>query len=564
MWKRFLCKRNLLYLGSIIILIPIISYCSVQVSVMFGKTIDNFSDEYKFIKYVIMFGITSLLVYICEKILLLLLEERLATNFLLTLHQLIVDKVSSIEYERFIQWNKIELFQMCSRDIYDVKNFSFNSIIKFLMGTITGILAIIELTKIYYIFPIIAGVIYVSALLIVKPLGKISKKVSNNLRDSEKFVTSSFMGILSCFEVIKAFGRSDTEICKFEKANEQYNANVIKSKIAINFYKTLNRVINAIAPVAIVLVGSLHYKNGNITIGQMITAIGLLASICYPIQSFGEIFIQAKNSWFKIANIISFLGELDEILLYNIHENEFCGDIKFENVYYKSGINYILNNISFKIPYGKKTAIIGQTGSGKSTIANLISGLIRESAGSIFFGDIEICDKNRAALRRSISYVHSATFLINDTLNKNLELGIPEKEKLESIIELLGIRKIADSLSNGFMTILGTGGHPLSSGQEKRIGLARGLSMNRNYYLLDEVTTGLDEEAAEQVINLINENMNEKTIILITHDLSKMKEFDHIIMVNNGYVCGEGKHMELYQMCKDYRELYNGKRERKV
>lgn len=410
----------------------------------------------------------------------------------------------------------------------------------------------------------IAGAIYIFSLLIIKPLGRWNKKYSNDVRNSEKAITSSFLEILNHFELIKIFGRSGSEVSKLEQANDDYNANIIKSKIVTNFYNALNRVVNAVAPIAIVLVGSLQYKNGNITIGQVITAVGLLASICYPIQSFGDIFIQTKSMGFKISNISKFLKEPDEIKVWNSGVNACSGDIKFHNVAYQVDETFVLNNITFSIPYGKKTAIIGQTGSGKSTIANLISGLIKTSSGSITFGNTTVSDNNRTVLRHSISYVHSTTFFIHDTLMSNLELCHPEENKLKYISAALGANDIAKSLPKGFQTILGCNGQKLSGGQEKIVGLVRGLSIDRNYYLLDEVTTGLDEKVRAQVMNFLHNDMAGKTIMVITHDLHGIHEFDNIVMIDNGYVCGEGSHAELYQKCEEYRELYNGGKDEKV
>lgn len=560
MWKKVFSVKNSVYFLCIIILIPVVSYSSVQVSVLFGRSIDHFSDANGFTRYVILLAITSFIAYFSEKICLLFIEDKLSNNVIIALHNLTIRKMYHIEYGRFSQWSKSDLFQMLSKDIYDIKNVSFRGFIRLTIGVITGIIAAIELANIYFIFPMIAGTIYFLSLLIVRPLSRLSKKYSDDVRNNEKAITSNFMGILDHFELVKIFGRSEQEIDKLEKANNDYNSSIIKSKITTNFYKTLNRVTNAVAPVAIVLVGSWQYKSGNITIGQLIAAVGLLASICYPIQSFGEIVIQMKAVWFKFTNIIKFLNEPNEPLVSNAKNNEFSGDIEFKDVNYQVNGISVLNRISFRIPYGKSTAIIGQTGSGKSTIANLISGLVKVSSGDIFFDDTIISDKNRALLRHSISYIHSSTFFIHDSLMNNLKLCHPQENRLNAISASLGVNDIVNSLTDGYQTILGPNGQKLSGGQEKRIGMVRGLAVNRNYYLLDEVTTALDEKASAQVMEFLHKDMDGKTMIVITHDLSGIQEFDNIIMIDKGCICGEGSHAELYQNCEKYRELYHGKK----
>ena len=564
MWEKSSNIKSILLLLGIIILIPIISYLSVQISVYFGLAIDYFLLEEKFYDCIMMLGLTSVFAYIGEKVVLAYFEEAISNNIVINFHDKLVKKINSIEYGRFLQWNKSDLFQMCSKDIFVIKDISFHSIISLVLGCVTGIMAVIELAQIYVWFPVIVIAIYLLSLVVVKPISKMSKKYSSEVRNSEKTITRVFMELLAKFELIKSFGRFEQYVQSFSNANDNYNKNIIKAKIASNFYRTLNRVINAIAPIAIVLVGSLEYRNGCVTIGEMVTAVGLLSSISYPIQSVGQLAVQIKTNGFKINHMINFLGEADECKDFNYTIHEFKGDIKFSNVSYKIGETIVLNNISFTIPYGKKTALIGSTGSGKSTIANLLSGLLKSTEGTIFFGDCAITDENRAGIRYSLSYVPSSTFLINDTLEKNLNIFSVENRQLKRIKELLGITALADCLPLGFQTKLGNKGQHLSGGQQKKIGIARGLSIDRNYYLLDEVTTGLDKNASSQITNFIFNRMEEKTILHITHDISEIKNYDHIVMLDNGQVCGEGTHDELYLLCEKYRELYDGKEKREI
>ena len=203
----------------------------------------------------------------------------------------------------------------------------------------------------------------------------------------------------------------------------------------------------------------------------------------------------------------------------------------------------ILSNVSFTIPYKKKTAIVGKTGSGKSTTMSLLSGLLTGTEGSLFVGGERITESNRGTLLKSVSSIPSTTYLVNDTLRNNLRLGEVNSGVLAQVIESFGMDKLAMNLPNGYDTVIGPTGVQLSGGQQKLVGLARGLSVNRNFFLLDEVTTGLDDHAVEKVMSYLLEM--DQTLVLITHNLKYIDRMDHIILFDDGRVVASGTYLSV-------------------
>lgn len=219
-----------------------------------------------------------------------------------------------------------------------------------------------------------------------------------------KKTTRVFFDLVDHFTLLKSFGRIGDRIHAFEQENNTFNETTVRSKICLNFYKTLTRVINSVAPVLIVCISIPSFASGTITAGQLVTAVSLVSTLCVPIQNFGDIYLSIKKTWFKIKEIDEVLCEKDEQQM-EVSENLLHGDISFNNVSYRINDVNILSNVSFTIPYKKKTAIVGKTGSGKSTTMSLLSGLLTGTEGSLFVGGERITESNRGTLLKSVSSI---------------------------------------------------------------------------------------------------------------------------------------------------------------
>lgn len=535
-------RKNVVLLVGVALIIPLISVLNVQISVRFGDVIDYMLVEDAFWRALLVLVMITGLTYIFDKIILSFLLTMFSNGFVTDLHGALVRKFRTMEYAAFLNREPDSLFQICSKDIYDIQEFSVDSIIRFIISLFTGILAAGELWRINKMYPAAALLIYVVSLAITKPLGKRSERYAGGIRESEKSLTRIFFDLLDHFALLKSFGRVNDRISAFETENETFNETTVRSKICLNFFKTLTRVINSAAPVLIVCISISGFANGEITAGQIVAAVSLVSTLCVPIQNFGNIYVSVKRIWFKIKEIDAVLCEKDERQAAE-GENLLRGDIVFEQVGYKVKDTNILSQVSFTIPFGKKTAIVGKTGSGKSTTMNLLSGLLACTEGRISVGGTEITEENRGALLKSVSAIPSVTYLVNDTLRNNLELGKTDKAELKRTAEKLKLDALAESLPNGYDTAVGANGVQLSGGQKKLIGLARGLSVNRNFFLLDEVTTGLDDGAVETVMQYLLEQ--EKTLVMITHNLKYIERMDHIILFDNGHVAASGTYEEI-------------------
>ena len=537
MKKLFINKKNVMFVIGIAVVMPLLSLMNVQMSVQFGAVIDRMQITSVFIRSLLALIVITALTYFLDKILLSFFLTRLSCNFVTSLHHALIRKFHTMNYPSFLKRNPTGLFQICSKDIYDIQEFSIERIIRFIISLTTGLLAAVELGSINIVYPFTAAFIYAFSVIIAKPIGRMSERYSNNIRESEKRLTRVFFDLVDHFTLLKSFGRIDDRIHAFEQENNTFNETTVRSKICLNFYKTLTRVINSVAPVLIVCISIPSFASGIITAGQLVTAVSLVSTLCVPIQNFGDIYLSIKKTWFKIKEIDEVLCEKDEQQM-EVSEN--LNDVN------------ILSNVSFTIPYKKKTALVGKTGSGKSTTMSLLSGLLTGTEGSLFVGGERITESNRGTLLKSVSSIPSTTYLVNDTLRNNLRLGEVNSGVLAQVIESFGMDKLAMNLPNGYDTVIGPTGVQLSGGQQKLVGLARGLSVNRNFFLLDEVTTGLDDHAVEKVMSYLLEM--DQTLVLITHNLKYIDRMDHIILFDDGRVVASGTYAEISKVWGELNE----------
>ena len=236
------------------------------------------------------------------------------------------------------------------------------------------------------------------------------------------------------------------------------------------------------------------------------------------------------------------------------------GNIIFQNVNFSYSDNsVILNNVNININGGSKTGIIGESGSGKSTILNLIPRFFDLTEGKILIDKQEINNVRLSSLRKAISIVSQDTILFDDTIKKNIAYAKKNATDAEiyKASKLAGIDNFVNSLENGYETLVGENGVKLSGGQKQRISVARAFLKNAPIILLDEATSSLDSDSEEKIKQALNELTKNKTTLIISHKLSTIITCEKIYVINKGKIIGEGTHLELVKNSAYYRNLYD-------
>ena len=420
------------------------------------------------------------------------------------------------------------------------------------------------------LFMFVAGFI---AIRMEKKLDDVFGAIAQENSELNNTAAENLAGV----RTVKAFAREDFEIKKFHKHNQKYyELNITQSKIFVH-YNPMVQAITRLLPAVMLILGGLFVIKKEMTVGQLIAFIQYVGNIVWPMEMLGWLtngLSSAKASIKRLNKIYEQTPQInDESALASQNADEqintalfnqfdLNGAISFENVTYEAGGRKILDNVSFDIKAGQTLGIMGATGSGKTTIINLLKRMYDVTGGSIKLDGIDIRNLPLNTLRRSIACVMQDVFLFSDTIEGNIRLG--EKETMSKPTVMQALEKaqalgFVNEMKDAENTVIGERGVGLSGGQKQRITIARALARNTPVLVLDDSTSALDTET-EQDIQQVLEGLHGMTKIIIGHRISSVRKADKIIVLDGGHIVEEGTHEELLAKGGLYKETYDSQR----
>ena len=390
---------------------------------------------------------------------------------------------------------------------------------------------------------------------------KMGKKSTLSMIASENF--SSFLSeLIKGSWLIKIYQKEKEE---FERTKILISEKFKKAKKVEQVRLGSGPIMEFIIAVAIGLIiffGGYRSINGNLTMGEFISFLASLMLAYAPVRALAGINVGLNEGLAAARRIYALIDKEDKILedkslpILQISS----GNIIFQNVNFSYSDNsVILNNVNININGRSKTGIIGESGSGKSTILNLIPRFFDLTEGKILIDKQEINNVRLSSLRKAISIVSQDTILFDDTIKKNIAYAKKNAtdDEIYKASKLAGIDNFVNSLENGYETLVGENGVKLSGGQKQRISVARAFLKNAPIILLDEATSSLDSDSEEKIKQALNELTKNKTTLIISHKLSTIITCEKIYVINKGKIIGEGTHLELVKNSAYYRNLYD-------
>ncbi len=405
------------------------------------------------------------------------------------------------------------------------------------MLSISTILTLYVLTPL----PILAILVY----FVSSNINKRSEQVQNQLSITTTISQESFSGI----KIIKAFGNEMNIWKSFLNSCKSYTQKQIQLvKIEAFFYPLIITMIG-MSTIFTVYIGGIESFKGNITTGNIAEFIIYVNMLAWPVTSVGWITSIVQRAAASQERINNFLFLEPEIKNNTTNITKISGDINFKNIsltYDDTNIK-ALDNISFSIKDGSTLGIFGKTGSGKSTIANLICRLIESNEGSIMFEKNNIQDLNLFQLRSQIGYVPQDGYLFSGTIKENIAFGSNyiNEEKIIMAARKAEILEEIESFSDKFNTIVGERGVKLSGGQRQRLAIARTFYKKPELFIFDDCLSAIDTTKEQKILKNLNIESNEKTTIIISHRISTLKDTDYIIVLEEGKLIEEGTHLSL-------------------
>lgn len=401
--------------------------------------------------------------------------------------------------------------------------------------------------------PILSIAIYVLSRIINEK----STIVQQYLSKLTTFSQETFSGI----SVIKSYGIEPQTFNEFKTlANDSKEKNIDLYKVQALFFPMMILLIG-ISNLLVIYVGGMRYINGQIeTIGVIAEFIIYINMLTWPVAVVGWVTSIIQEAEASQKRINEFLETEPEIVNTQKDKKIIKGKIEFKNVSFTYEDTKItaLNDVSFIVESGETLAILGKTGAGKSTIAQLIARLYDVQNGNIFMDDIPIKNHHLNSLREQIGFVPQDSFLFSESIANNIKFGAANAtdDEIQAAAILADVHQNIIEFKNGYQTILGERGITLSGGQKQRVSMARALIKNPKILILDDCLSAVDTETEEQILQNLGKFAEGRTTLIISHRISSAKNADKIIVMDNGKIIQKGTHDELLNIDGFYKDLY--------
>ena len=446
-------------------------------------------------------------------------------------------------------------------DVEGVRNLVGTGFVQLIGGTLTSIASIVLLVQISPIMTIsvlipllIFAVVMLKAFGYVRPIfrerGKINAEVQGSLTET-----------LGGVRVIKAFNAEALESASFEKGVTRLYENVKKSLTATAAIGSSSIFLIGLASTGIMGIGGYFMMGGTLTMGEFLSFTLLLGFMIAPIVQMGNIGSQLTDAMAGLDRTQELMNmkEEDDPEVRTEFLNEVVGDIKFDDVSFSyEESKEVLHNISFEAKPGSVTALVGSSGSGKSTIAGLVATFLNPKAGKITIDGIDLSKVNLNSYRTHLAVVLQDDFLFEGTIRENILFPRPDasEEELQQAVKGAYVDEFTDRFEDGLETVIGERGVKLSGGQRQRISISRAILANPKIIILDEATSNLDTESETYIQKSLNELMKNRTTFVIAHRLSTIRQADQILVIENGRIAEQGTHNDLLAAEGRYHELH--------
>jgi ATP-binding cassette subfamily B protein len=373
--------------------------------------------------------------------------------------------------------------------------------------------------------------------------------------------------------VVRAYGQESAEIERFRQSNEDYlSHNRRLTRLQGAFFPTMSLLLGFSALLALWL-GSRRVVSGRITVGQFVAFNAYLAQLAWPMIAFGwvtNLMERGMASWKRMLAVMDTEPSIkDEPPPSKAqspkpraqYQSPPTTAIEFRDLTFAFGDHVVLSHVSFTVPAGETLAIVGGTGSGKTTLVNLLPRLHNPPRGTVFIDGRDVRDIPLAELRGAIGFVPQEPFLFSDTLADNIAFGAPEMklqrpEAISAAARIAQLDKDVTDFPNGYDTMVGERGITLSGGQKQRAAIARAVVIDPRILILDDALSAVDTYTEEEILARLRGVMRKRTSIIISHRISTVRDADEIIVLDNGRLVERGKHEELIVRGGLYAELY--------
>lgn len=554
-------RKKLLFIGLILIIISRLAGLVLPGASKYLMDDVIINKDFEQLSKIILWVVAAIVIQAITSFALTRLLSVEAQHLIAQLRVKVQQKVLSLPVNFFDNSKSGELVSRIMTDVEGVRNLVGTGLVQLVGGSLTAIISLILLIKIspmmtaLVLIPVaIFGFIAIKAFGFIRPIfrerGKINAEVTGRLTET-----------LNGVRVVKGFNAEQQEIKTFETGVERLYLNIKKSLTSTALVTSSATFLLGLASTGIMGIGGYMIMNDNLTFGDFLAFTLYLGFMIAPI-------VQMSNIGSQLTEGIAGLDRTEELMnLESEHEKEdrtfelgaIKGDIQFKNVSFAyEEDKEVLTNINIEAPSGSVTALVGSSGSGKSTIASLVSSFLTPDSGMITIDGKDLSKVTLSSYRKNLGVVLQDDFLFEGTIRENIIFPRPHstEDEIQSAVKAAYVHEFTDRFEKGLETVIGERGVKLSGGQRQRIAIARAVLANPKILILDEATSNLDTESESMIQESLNHLMEGRTTFVIAHRLSTIRKANQILVVEQGNIVEKGTHDELINLKERYYQLF--------
>ena len=486
-----------------------------------------------------------------------------AENTTRRLRDYLFDHIQRLSYAYHAEAKTGDLLERATSDVDTLRRFFADQAVG--IGRIFFIF-VINLAAIYSLSPRLAliSIVIIPIILVVSMIffNKLSKAYEA-YQEQEAVLTTNLQENLSGVRVVKAFARQDYEIKKFDANNlEKFNRGK-KLNLMHSFFWPISDLISSAQQIFSGYTAAIMVLDGGLTIGGFVTFNSLIAWLIWPIRNLGRLIVDTSRAFVSFGRVSEILrASAEDLLSFTYMPAEgIQGEVVFKNVGFEYEKDHpVLKDVSFKCEPGQVVALLGSTGSGKTSLVNLLPRFYDVTKGSILLDGINLKEYSRSYLRSQIGIVEQEPFLFSDSIRDNITYGVQREvtqEEVEQAAREAAIHDVILKFTNGYDTLVGERGVTLSGGQKQRVAIARTLLINPRILILDDSTSSVDMETEMQIREALDKLMANRTTFVIAHRIQSIMAADLILVFDKGEISQCGTHEQLLAEPGMYRDIYN-------
>ena len=484
------------------------------------------------------------------------LNTRATERMMKTARDLLFRHIGELPFDWHMKNKTGDIIQRCTSDVNTVREFVSEQLVQVVRIVILILFSVIFMVmmsvKLSLIVFVSVPVLILFSYIFYLKVGHLFRECDENEGVLSAIAQENLTGV----RVVRAFGRENAERERFGKQNRKYTDTWMALCRILSVYWAAGDLLTALQIMLIVVIGSVLCVRGEMSAGGLIAFVSYNRQLIWPVRRLGRMLSDMSKAGVSMDRLLYILNSPAESWPGD-REPDMTGDIEAEHVTFGYDGKEILKDVSFTVPGGSTLGILGATGSGKTTLMHLLNGLYPVNHGEIRIGGVPVREISLPWLRRHIGIVLQEPYLFSRTLEENITIaGSRDHQAVESAVRIAALTESVNRFARGYETMVGERGVTLSGGQKQRTAIARMLVQDTPIMIFDDSLSAVDAETDEKIRHGLKEVMGKKTVILISHRISTLKEADQILVLEEGRIRDRGTHKELLSRPGLYRRIY--------